>query len=159
MRRDNTHYFVYPEYLDKSLKRSEGRRLPLDCSLDNPTWQEIRLAAEKLGLGWELRKDGGYSRQWWNPKGLVLVEKKKSKLSTLREISIEIEKSIRLVEKKKSKLSTLREISIEIEKSIRPALEKKKKELAKEKKKRKIKTTRTRKGKKTEADFRPKRRR
>ncbi|MHA2112274.1 MAG: signal recognition particle subunit SRP19/SEC65 family protein [Candidatus Hodarchaeales archaeon] len=135
MRRDNTHYFVYPEYLDKSLKRSEGRRLPLDCSLDNPTWQEIRLAAEKLGLGWELRKDGGYSRQWWNPKGLVLVEKKKSKLSTLREISIEIEKS------------------------IRPALEKKKKELAEEKKKPKIKTATTRKGKKTDTDFRPKRRR
>ncbi|MHA2166481.1 MAG: signal recognition particle subunit SRP19/SEC65 family protein, partial [Candidatus Hodarchaeales archaeon] len=124
-----------PEYLDKSLKRSEGRRLPLDCSLDNPTWQEIRLAAEKLGLGWELRKDGGYSRQWWNPKGLVLVEKKKSKLSTLREISIEIEKS------------------------IRPALEKKKKELAEEKKKPKIKTATTRKGKKTDTDFRPKRRR
>jgi signal recognition particle subunit SRP19 len=135
LRRDNTHYFVYPEYLDKSLKRSEGRRLPLDCSLDNPTWQEIRLAAEKLGLGWELRKDGGYSRQWWNPKGLVLVEKKKSKLSTLREISIEIEKS------------------------IRPALEKKKKELAEEKKKPKIKTATTRKGKKTDTDFRPKRRR
>jgi len=135
LRRDNTHYFVYPEYLDKSLKRSEGRRLPLDCSLDNPTWQEIRLAAEKLGLGCELRKEGGYSRQWWNPKGLVLVENKKSKLSTLREISIEIEKS------------------------IRPALEKKKKELAVEKKKRKTKTATTRKGKKTEADFRPKRRR
>ena len=77
LRRDNTHYFVYPEYLDKSLKRSEGRRLPLDCSLDNPTWQEIRLAAEKLGLGCEIRKEGGYSRQWWNPKGLLLVEKKK----------------------------------------------------------------------------------
>jgi hypothetical protein len=63
------------------------------------------------------------------------------------------------VEKKKSKLSTLREISIEIEKSIRPALEKKKKELAEEKKKRKIKNATTRKGKKSEADFRPKRRR
>ena len=64
-----------------------------------------------------------------------------------------------LVENKKSKLSTLREISVEIEKSIRPALVKKKKELTEEKKKRKIKTAKTRKGKKTDADFRPKRRR
>ena len=135
MRRDNTKYFVYPEYFDKSLKRTEGRRLPLDQSLDNPTWQEIKLAAEKLGLGCEVRKDGGYSRQWWNPKGLVLVENKKSKLSTLREISTEIEKT------------------------IRPALEKKKKELAEEKKKRKFKAKSTTKGKKTDKDFRPKRRR
>ena len=120
---------------DKSLKRTEGRRLPLDQSLDNPTWQEIKLAAEKLGLGCEVRKDSGYSRQWWNPKGLVLVENKKSKLSTLREISTEIEKT------------------------IRPALEKKKKELAEEKKKRKFKAKTPIKGKKTDKDFRPKRRR
>ena len=135
LRRDKTQYFIYPEYFDKSLKRSEGRRLPLDCSLDNPTWQEIRLAAEKLGLDYEIRKEGGYPRQWWDPKGLLLVEKKKSKLSTIREMSLEIEKS------------------------IRPALEKKKKELAEEKKKRKIKITKTLAGKKAGKDFRPKRRR
>ncbi|MCK4847577.1 MAG: hypothetical protein KAT16_00975 [Candidatus Heimdallarchaeota archaeon] len=135
MRRDSTHYFIYPEYFDKSLKRSEGRRLPSDCSLDNPTWQEIRLAAEKLGLNCEIRKEGGYSRQWWDPKGLLLVEKKKSKLSTLRELSFEIEKN------------------------IRPALEKKKKELAEEKKKKKIKITKSSKVKKSDERFRPKRRR
>ena len=135
MRRDNTHYFIYPEYFDKSLKRSEGRRLSLDYSLDNPTWQEIRLAAEKMGLDCEIRKESSYPRQWWNPKGLLLVEKKKSKLSTLKELSIEIEKS------------------------IRPALEKKKKELAEEKKKKKSKLPTTIKRKKTSDSFRPKRRR
>ena len=135
MRRDNTQYFIYPEYFDKSLKRSEGRRLPLDCSLNKPTWQEIRLAAEKLGLGYEIRKDGGYPRQWWDPKGLLLVEKKKSKLSTLREMSSEIEKS------------------------IRPALEKKKRELVEQKKKGKIKISKTSREKKRDQDFRPKRRR
>ena len=135
LRRDNTQYFIYPEYFDRSLKRSEGRRLHLDYSLDNPTWQEIRLAAEKLGLSYEIRKESGYPRQWWDPKGLLLVEKKKSKLSTLREISHEIEKS------------------------IRPALEKKKKELIEQKKKRKIKISKPSRGKKTDQDFRPKRRR
>ena len=135
MRRDNTHYFVYPEYFDKSLKRSEGRRLSLDDSLDNPTWQEIRLAAEKLGLNCEIRKESSYPRQWWDPKGLLLIEKKQSKLSTLKEISNEIEKS------------------------IRPALEKKKKELAEEKKKRKTKLSTPLRQKKSSESFRPKRRR
>ena len=135
MRRDNTHYFIYPEYFDKSLKRSEGRRLSLNDSLDNPTWQEIRLAAEKLGLDCEIRKESSYPRQWWNPKGLLLVEKKKSKLLTLKEISVEIERS------------------------IRPALEKKKKELAEEKKKKKSKVLKPIQRKKSGDNFRPKRRR
>ena len=112
MRRDNTHYFIYPEYFDKSLKRSEGRRLPIDNSLENPTLLEIRLAAEKLGLDYEIRESGSYPRQWWDPKGLILVEKKESKLKTIRKISFEIEKN------------------------IKPALEKKRKEVKEAKKKR-----------------------
>ncbi len=143
MRRDNTHYFIYPEYFDKALKRSEGRRLPLDSALDNPTLDEIRLAAEKLKLDCKARKDGSYPRQWWNSRGLILVEKKDSKLTTLRNISFEIDTN------------------------IRPALEKMKREL-KEAKKKKVRKREEgkRKGldsrrpaKKTEKEFRPMRRR
>ena len=141
MRRDNTHYFIYPEYFDKALKRSEGRRLPLDSALDNPSLDEIRLAAEKLNLDYELRKEGSYPRQWWNSRGLILVEKKESKLETIRNISIEIDKN------------------------IRPALEKMKRELKEGKRKRvKKRDDKKRKeigipSKKTEKEFRPKRRR
>ena len=143
MRRDNTHYFVYPEYFDRALKRSEGRRLPLDSALENPTLDEIRLAAEKLNLDYDVIKEGSYPRQWWNSRGLILVEKKDSKLSTLRNLSHEIEKN------------------------IRPALEKMKKEL-REGKKKKIRKREERRRKaldsqkstsKTEREFRPKRRR
>lgn len=141
MRRDNTHYFIYPEYFDKALKRSEGRRLPLDSALDNPSLDEIRLAAEKLNLDYELRKEGSYPRQWWNSRGLILVEKKESKLETIRNISFEIDKN------------------------IRPALEKMKRELKEGKRKRvKKRDDKKRKeigipSKKTEKEFRPKRRR
>ncbi len=136
MRRDHTHYFIYPEYFDKSLKRSEGRRLPINASLENPSLLEIRLAAEKLGLDYEIRESGSYPRQWWNPKGLILIEKKESKLKTIRQLGYEIDKT------------------------IKPALEKKRKEVkeAKKKKGTKIKYKSVKKTA-SQSEFRPKRRR
>jgi signal recognition particle subunit SRP19 len=135
LRRDNTHYFIYPEYFDKSLKRSEGRRLPIVDSVENPSLLEIRLAAEKLGLDYEIRESGSYPRQWWDPKGLILVEKKESKLKTIRKISFEIDKN------------------------IKPALEKKRKEVKEAKKKKTSRPKIVASMKKTQSDFRPKRRR
>jgi signal recognition particle subunit SRP19 len=135
LRRDNTHYFIYPEYFDKSLKRSEGRRLPIVDSVENPSLLEIRLAAEKLGLDYEIRESGSYPRQWWDPKGLILVEKKESKLKTIRKISFEIDKN------------------------IKPALEKKRKEVKEAKKKKTSRPKIVASMKKTQSEFRPKRRR
>ena len=138
MRRDNTHYFVYPEYLDKTLTRKEGRRLPLEKALENPTITEIRLAAEKLGFHYEVRKEAAYPRHWWESNGLILIEKKKTKLETLNDLCNEIKSY------------------------IRPALEKQKKDLVKEVKKRRVSSSR-RITKKPETKgkpqkFRPKRR-
>jgi signal recognition particle subunit SRP19 len=122
--------------MNKSLKRREGRRLSLNEAIDNPTLREIRLAAQKLELDFEIRKYCSYPRQWWNPQGLILVEKKKSKLNTIRELSNEIELN------------------------IRPALEKKKKEFIKEAKKKKVIRSGSKEpSKKRVKDFRPKRRR
>lgn len=115
MRRDHTHYFIYPEYLDNALTRKQGRRIPLSHALENPTILELRLAAEKLDYDYEVREDAAYSRQWWSQRGLILIEKKISKLQTLRILSKEIKSY------------------------IRPALEKKKKEVISEAKKRKTK--------------------
>ncbi|MFW9778293.1 MAG: signal recognition particle subunit SRP19/SEC65 family protein [Candidatus Heimdallarchaeota archaeon] len=148
MRRDRTHYFIYPEYFDKSLTRKEGRRLSKAEALDNPTLDEIRLAADKLGYKREdPNRNAAYPRRWWDKNGLILVEKKEPKLITLRKLSVGI-----------------KEFS-------RPYIEKKKKELAEEKKFRKekrkhVKTSPRRKKADTETeddrkpqDFRPKRRR
>lgn len=135
MRRDRTHYFVFPEYFDKSLSRREGRRLPLSEAVEKPRLLELKLAAEKLGYDYELREHAAYPRQWWQSKGLILIQKKESKLKTLREISNEIK--IR----------------------IRPALEKKEKELAKQVKKRKVMKPPRRDVKRDPQKLRPKRRR
>lgn len=137
MRRENTHYIVFPEYFDRNLTRKEGRRLPLEQAIENPTILELKLAAQKLECDFKIQEDAAYPRQWWNGKGLILVEKKAPKLQTLRDLSIAI--------------STF----------IRPALEKQKKQLIEKAKKRrttkgspKIKSSK----KDKQKDFRPKRR-
>jgi len=137
LRRDNSHYFVYPEYFDQSLTRKEGRRLPLSLAIENPTLIEIKLAAEKMDYKYELKKDSAYPRQWWNPKGLILIENKEPK----QQLLINIGKTVKNI--------------------IRPALEKQKKEIIKEAKKPKIRPhviTKPKSGHES-TEFRPKRRR
>ncbi len=113
MRRDNTHYVIFPEYFDKHLTRKEGRRLPLKEALENPTLLELKLAAQKLEYDYETREEAAYPRQWWDKKGLIYVEKRTSKFKTMRDMSFEIQTH------------------------IRPALEKQKKQLIEKAKKRK----------------------
>jgi len=137
LRRDNFHYFVYPEYFDQSLTRKEGRRLPLSIAIENPTLLEIKLAAEKMEYKYEIKKDSAYSRQWWNPKGLILIENKEPK----QQLLVNIGKTVKNI--------------------IRPALEKQKKEIIKEAKKPKIRPQMISKPKSGQEskDFKPKRRR
>ncbi|NHJ02752.1 MAG: hypothetical protein EAX86_11490 [Candidatus Heimdallarchaeota archaeon] len=135
MRLDNTHYFIFPEYFDKSLTRKEGRRLPLNEAIENPSLTELRLAAEKIGLSYETRKDAAYPRHWWEPNGIILVEKKIGKQQTLKDLSNQVRSY------------------------IRPALEKQKKELLKEAKKKRPKRIQRLRGETQERkDFKPRRR-
>lgn len=138
MRRDNTHYVIFPEYFDKHLTRKEGRRLSLKEALENPTLLELKLAAQKLEYDCEVREDAAYPRIWWDRKGLIYVEKRTSKLKTIRDMSSEIQTY------------------------IRPALEKQKQQLIEKAKKRKTGKTKPLKKDETKRkpkDFRPKRRR
>ncbi|UCE13321.1 MAG: hypothetical protein JSV04_14190 [Candidatus Heimdallarchaeota archaeon] len=124
MRRDNTHFFVFPEYFDKGLTRKGGRRLSLEDALENPTLTELRLAAEKLGYDYEIQEDAAYPRHWWDQKGLILIEKKAPKLETLQKLSGEIKTYIRpALEKKKKELQDKR-----TQKKTRPQWKKRRKE-------------------------------
>jgi len=139
IRRDKTHYFVYPEYINANLTRKQGRRVPLADAIENPKLAEIRLAAQKLELDFHIREDAAYTRTWFDPKGLIFIEKKYPKLETIKILSKEI-KSV-----------------------VRPAYEKKLKELAKgsKKKRKSVKTTRpyaTSDSKTDKKDFKLKRR-
>jgi len=88
---------IYPQYLNSKLSRSEGRRIPLNIAVPNPSIDEILKAAEDLGLNPVYEDDKRYPRNWWMVKGRVIVDKKNySKARILRMIAIKIREYRRL---------------------------------------------------------------
>jgi len=83
---------VYPQYLDSTKSRKEGRRLSLKYAVSSPRIDEIVEAAESLGLNPVVEEDKKYPRNWWLSTGRVVVDKQGSKLNTLKLIAEKIRK-------------------------------------------------------------------
>lgn len=64
---------IYPEYLDATLTRAQGRRLPQKYAVEKPSLLELKIAAQKLGLEPEVDQEKAYSRRWFEPRGLVYL--------------------------------------------------------------------------------------
>ncbi|KPN30920.1 signal recognition particle 19 kDa protein [Halolamina pelagica] len=64
---------VYPAYLDAAYSRSEGRRVPLDEAVEDPTVDEIAKAVQQVGYDAVVERDKSYSREF-EPRGRVLVQ-------------------------------------------------------------------------------------
>jgi len=87
-------YVVWPAYLDSTIPRRLGRRLPEDLAVRRPSLREIVEAAEALNLNPEVDDEARYPRLWWSKqhRGRVLVDKRGSKSEVLRAIAEEIKK-------------------------------------------------------------------
>jgi len=64
---------IWPAYLDASKTRSEGRRVPRDLAVDDPTVDEIAEAAQQVGYDAVIERDMTYSREY-EPRGRVLIQ-------------------------------------------------------------------------------------
>ncbi len=80
---------IYPQYIDSRKSRSEGRKIPLSYAVPSPKVEEIVRAAEKLGLN-PIVEESKYPREWWASEERVIVDKKDSKLKTLKLIAEKI---------------------------------------------------------------------
>jgi signal recognition particle subunit SRP19 len=80
-------WVVYPEYFDKNLSHSLGRRVPLSIAYDDPELHRIALAAKRAGYEVFLDSSKKYPRTWDQSEGRVLVKKEDSKEKQLREIA------------------------------------------------------------------------
>ncbi|QOR94312.1 signal recognition particle protein Srp19 [Thermosphaera chiliense] len=83
---------LYPAYIDSTLSRSEGRRIPSSSAVPSPSIEEIYNAAAKLGLNPVVENDKAYPGRWW-VKGRVVVDKKYGKIDLLKKIAAEIKES------------------------------------------------------------------
>ena len=64
---------IWPAYLDAELSRSEGRRVPADLAVADPTVEEIAKAVQQVGYDAVIERNKTYPREY-EPRGRVLVQ-------------------------------------------------------------------------------------
>ena len=80
---------VYPQYIDSTKSRREGRRIPREQAVPHPSIEEIVRAAEELGLN-PIVEEARYPRTWWETSERVIIDKRGSKLEILKLLASKI---------------------------------------------------------------------
>ena len=65
---------VWPAYLDAGRTRREGRRVPADAAVEEPTVDEIAEAVRQVGYDAVIERDVAYPREPWRDSGRVRVK-------------------------------------------------------------------------------------
>lgn len=78
---------LWPAYFDSTKTRGEGRKVPKTSAVPSPKISELKEAAEKLGLEHELVLDACYPKTPWLKTGMLLVSKKGTKNSIVKEVA------------------------------------------------------------------------
>ena len=81
---------IWPQYLNKNLSLSEGRKISLEDSVKEPTLNDIERALKRLNLPHSVQKEVSYPGKWYEKSGRVLVEWEGTKLELIRTVSLEI---------------------------------------------------------------------
>ena len=81
---------IWPQYLNKDLTLSEGRKVSKEIAVSSPTMAEIERALKRLGFTYNVQKERSYPGRWYEKSGRVLVEYDKTKLELIKEISLKI---------------------------------------------------------------------
>ncbi|WP_296795209.1 signal recognition particle subunit SRP19/SEC65 family protein [uncultured Methanobrevibacter sp.] len=81
---------IWPQYLNRNLSLSQGRKISKEDAVSDPTMAEIEKALKRLGLTYTVDKTRAYPGKWYEKSGRVLVEYDKSKLELIREVSLKI---------------------------------------------------------------------
>ncbi|WP_255170758.1 signal recognition particle subunit SRP19 [Natrononativus amylolyticus] len=64
---------IWPAYLDAALSRADGRRVPEELAVEEPTVDEIAKAVQQIGYDAVVERDKAYSRESWLQRGRVVV--------------------------------------------------------------------------------------
>lgn len=84
--KDYERYILWLDYFDSSLKRREGRRVPLNLASKSPSLTELLEACRKLSLE-PVASEARYPRAFWKSSGYVSVKKTGPKQKVLVEVA------------------------------------------------------------------------
>jgi signal recognition particle subunit SRP19 len=83
---------IWPIYFDTSKTRKEGRRVSKNFAVQSPKIDEIKLAADKLGLENEVNLNAHFPKNHWSKTGMLLVEKKEAKEKIIQKLAKQLVK-------------------------------------------------------------------
>ncbi|MFC1486801.1 signal recognition particle subunit SRP19/SEC65 family protein [Thermoproteota archaeon] len=89
MRKQN-NIFLWTVYFDANKSRSYGRRVPKKLAVSAPKLEELQRAAKRLGLQPKIVSDAAHPSSPWRKTGLVMIPRKESKNTTLKNIGKEL---------------------------------------------------------------------
>lgn len=78
---------IWPVYFDVAKTRKQGRRVPKNIAVQSPKIDEIKLAADRLGLKNEVRPETHFPKNHWAKTGMLLIEKKEAKEKIIQKIA------------------------------------------------------------------------
>ena len=78
---------IYPEYFNKDFSLNEGRKVPKEIAIKNPTISNIEKALRKLQIQFTIEKNKSYPGKWYEKNGRVIIETDKPKRDILIEIA------------------------------------------------------------------------
>ncbi len=85
---------IWPVYLNSNCKRSQGRKLSIEDSIEDPKLREISQALRRMKVQHVVDHGKSYPGSWWENSGQVVVEQdEKTKLELLHSIAREIKSS------------------------------------------------------------------
>jgi len=64
---------LWPAYFDAALTRTEGRRVPTDLAVEEPTVEEIAEAVGQVGYDATVERDVAYPREHHVARGRIVV--------------------------------------------------------------------------------------
>jgi signal recognition particle subunit SRP19 len=83
---------IWPIYFDTSKTRKEGRRVPKNIAVQFPKIDEIKQAADTLGLENEVNLNAHFPKNHWSKTGMLLVEKKEAKEKIIQKLAKQLVK-------------------------------------------------------------------
>jgi signal recognition particle subunit SRP19 len=83
---------IWPIYFDTNRTRKEGRRVSKNLAVQSPKIDELKQAADKLGLKNEINIEAHFPRIHWAKTGMLLVEKKEAKQAIIQKIAKQLVK-------------------------------------------------------------------
>lgn len=81
---------IWPQYMDKKLTHSQGRKIAKEFAVSEPTINEIERALKRLNLSHSIQKERSYPGKWYENSGRALVEWEGTKLELIKEVSLKI---------------------------------------------------------------------